>query len=324
MEIKKAILNILDFTHQKVLFGSKEINVSEEGVVNYLLPLLKKGFVSNKAKSFVLVDSNPMMNLINEYKKDKKLNVWANDVTQKVFNYMKRGAFNTVMDFIAFEIEDAKGDRHLGFGICEEKTAFKPLVSNDEINIEVNQSIGNTLQYFVSINLKSNQVRVIESKTEYDGEIINLITDKIFNSGSFPAEEETFKALKKAIVKVSDAYESTGIDELAKLYNFMGNNAEVDETLNVSEAIDRAFKGEPAKAADAKQTLQDLNMLETLPMPKDFVSKKTEKIKIKTDTGIELSVPQEYILTNDYVEFLKKDDGTIEILIKGIIKISHK
>lgn len=324
LNLKDATLNILNFKLQNMVLGENSLNVSEESVADFLLPILKKGFRSNKAKTIELVDRHPFMESIKIYQQKQDLNAWANDITKKLFQYMKYGAFNTVMDLIAYNVTDENENTYVGFAICEEKTTFTPLVNNTDIIVEQNSSISSTLKYFVYINQKTYQVKIIEGKTEYDGEIINLIADKLFNSGSLPSEEDTFKALKQTVAKVSQAYESTGIDEMAKLYTYMANNAEVEEKVNVSEAIDKAFKGQPTKAADAKQTLRDLNMLETLPMNKEFVSKKIGRIKIKTDTGIEISMPQEYVLTNDFVEIKEQDDGTINILIKGTNKISHK
>ncbi|WP_295237542.1 nucleoid-associated protein [Veillonella sp.] len=324
LKLKNAVLNILDFTNQQVLLGDTVLNVGEDTVVDFLIPLLKKGFISNKAKSFVLLDTNPMMELIINYKRDKNLNEWANAFTRKIFTYMSHSALNTIMDFIAFEIENAKGERYLGFGICEEKAVFKPRMIENDINIELNRSLGNTLKYFVSINLLTNQVRIIETKTEYDGEVIDLIANKVFNSGSFPSDEETFKTVKKVVIKTANDYETTGIDEVAKLYKFLASNAAVGDQINIEDAINHAFQSQPSKAADAKEIMKELNMLETLPMDPSFASKKTERIKIKTDTGVEISAPQEYLLSNDFIEVTTDLDGTTNLMIKCINKITYK
>ena len=46
--------------------------------------------------------------------------------------------------------------------------------------------------------------------------------------------------------------------------------------------------------------------------------------KIKTDTGIEIKIPTEYLENNRYVEFTNHADGTISIQLKNIGKIVNR
>ena len=46
--------------------------------------------------------------------------------------------------------------------------------------------------------------------------------------------------------------------------------------------------------------------------------------KIKTDTGIELSIPIDYFQNKEYVEFINQPDGTLSIALKNIGKLLSK
>lgn len=48
------------------------------------------------------------------------------------------------------------------------------------------------------------------------------------------------------------------------------------------------------------------------------------KQKLTTDTGIEITVPAEYLQNNEFVEFLKNEDGTTTIEIRKIARITNK
>ena len=49
--------------------------------------------------------------------------------------------------------------------------------------------------------------------------------------------------------------------------------------------------------------------------------KKMCKHKLKTDTGIELTIPTDYMDNIEYVEFNNNDDGTLSITLKHISNI---
>ncbi|WP_405352536.1 hypothetical protein [Ruminococcus sp.] len=46
--------------------------------------------------------------------------------------------------------------------------------------------------------------------------------------------------------------------------------------------------------------------------------------KIKTDTGIEITVPVEYFEDDRYIEFINNNDGTISIALKNIGKLINR
>ena len=52
---------------------------------------------------------------------------------------------------------------------------------------------------------------------------------------------------------------------------------------------------------------------------------KAEKVqKIKTDKGIEIIIPVDYMNSKEYVEFRNHPDGTISIQLKNITHITSK
>lgn len=46
--------------------------------------------------------------------------------------------------------------------------------------------------------------------------------------------------------------------------------------------------------------------------------------KIKTDTGIEITVPSDFFNNPEYIEFISNEDGTISIAIKNVGQIINR
>lgn len=87
-----------------------------------------------------------------------------------------------------------------------------------------------------------------------------------------------------------------------------------EEVFRDNEVMKKTFR---QKAAEA-----DIPAKIEVENPK--VVKSIRSHKIKTDTGIEIKIPTEYLENNRYVEFTNHADGTISIQLKNIGKIVNR
>ena len=62
----------------------------------------------------------------------------------------------------------------------------------------------------------------------------------------------------------------------------------------------------------------------TAPLERDYAVRVNKTHKIKTDTGIEITVPSDFFNNPDYIEFISNDDGTISINIKHVGQIINR
>ena len=59
-------------------------------------------------------------------------------------------------------------------------------------------------------------------------------------------------------------------------------------------------------------------------MDKEATLKKVGRHKLKTDTGIELTIPTDYFDNTEYVEFNNDGNGTLSITLKHISNIVNR
>ena len=109
-----------------------------------------------------------------------------------------------------------------------------------------------------------------------------------------------------------------------KVRSMISKNAEVSDTLNPETIVDTVFANQPQQKEAAKKALAEQDMLRPLPVNREFAAKVGEKHKIKTDTGIEISFPVEYMKNSDFIEIVTNPDGTLRIELKNISKILNK
>jgi hypothetical protein len=81
------------------------------------------------------------------------------------------------------------------------------------------------------------------------------------------------------------------------------------------------FKDNPSMLADFKESIQEQGFEKPVKMNQESTLKKMCKHKLKTDTGIELTIPTDYMDDIEYVEFNNNENGTLSITLKHISNI---
>lgn len=180
------------------------------------------------------------------------------------------------------------------------------------------------LRAFASINLLDFSVRIFEPKGEFDGEVSYILADKVLQLGTNQSSRDTVRKVKAIVDKVAQAHESDGVVELTTAKSMIAKNAEVSDTVDPVRIVEEVFKANPIQQEAAKKELADADMMRPLPVNREFATKVGEHHKIKTDTGIEISFPVEYMKNREFIEIKTNDDGTLRIELKNINKIVNK
>ena len=95
-------------------------------------------------------------------------------------------------------------------------------------------------------------------------------------------------------------------------------SVEEDHALDVSAVAESVFYDEPHLQVQFDEDVKEWGISETVDAEQIKVSKKEKTQKIKTDHGIELTIPVDYIHSKEFVEFVNEADGKISIRIKNI------
>ena len=167
-------------------------------------------------------------------------------------------------------------------------------------------------------------VRIFEPKGEFDGEVSYILADKVLQLGTNQSSRDTVRKVKAIVDKVAQAHESDGVVELTTAKSMIAKNAEVSDTVDPVRIVEEVFKSNPVQQEAAKKELADADMMRPLPVNREFATKVGEHHKIKTDTGIEISFPVEYMRNREFIEIKTNDDGTLRIELKNINKIVNK
>ena len=127
--------------------------------------------------------------------------------------------------------------------------------------------------------------------------------------------------MSKASEAVSEKYDLDEVEIVPKMKSMLVDSASMQQSLSVDDVAQVLFSS-PLAQADFKEEIKKQGIPEKIEM--EYV-KPAEKVqKIKTDKGIEIIIPVDYMNSKEYVEFRNHPDGTISIQLKNITHITSK
>lgn len=331
MQINHASLHIFDFTAGLAVYSENELKVGEQSIQEYIGGHVVKAFRDPACRTGFIHADGLVGKWIQAYRNgEKSFSDLSKELGERCFDYMKQATEGSIIDTIVCE---AVTDRsYICLLQCQAHDAYThQLFSEDDGSLStelvphkaVLPNPSQKLRAFLSIDTVDYSVKVFEPKGEYDGEVAYILADKVLQIGTSQSSRDTVRKVKKIVDQVAEAHESDGVAALALAKSYIAKNAEVSDSLDPVRIVEEVFTN-PVQVEAAKKALEEENMLQPLPVNREFATKVGQMHKIKTDTGIEISFPVEYMKKRDFIEILTNDDGSLRIEVKNINKIINK
>ena len=131
-------------------------------------------------------------------------------------------------------------------------------------------------------------------------------------------------------IGLSIATELAKREDIEKVYIVdkaaIAEELEHNDTLSPLETASSIFPDQPALQQAYQEELRKKGFEDNqaVKIEKEPIVKKIINHKLKTDTGIELSIPVEYFDSTVFLEFQKTENGTMTITLKNISNIMNR
>ena len=169
------------------------------------------------------------------------------------------------------------------------------------------------------INLNSDQIYLKEKKFEIDDKKEYYLSNRLVLCEDVLSEKQTFDIVEKTVKKIIASEYNGDIEKLNTVKRVIADDYESDSVIDMDSiaqatfgddfTVQERFREEAAKKGLTQRKVEVSDNIE---------SKIFKKQKFVTDSGIELSIPTDYLMREDIVEFRNNPDGTISVEIKNI------
>lgn len=330
-QINKAILHIFDKDSGITIYSNTELDCTNADVINYLKKHIEKAFKDTSSITSVIDSESDFIKSTIKYKEDKSSFVkYSVDIGKAFFKRLLESDNLKSVDLVICDFfKDA--EKYIGIvelqnqiGYVHHVSQENNIIKNDIVkHFSILPNVTQKILGFALVNLDTFNVRYIEPRRFLNGQDI-FILPSILCCVNNISQKETITAVKSIALQLSETYQKNAPVVVSRVKAFLAENAEVSESLDTVELSHVVFPESDEIAETFVKKIKDEGIPPVISVEKNYAMKEGKKHKIKTDTGIEITVPVDFFDNSEYIEFINNPNGTISIAIKNIGKIINK
>ena len=173
------------------------------------------------------------------------------------------------------------------------------------------------------VNLTDYSMKLLEKKFDIDGRKEFYLSTVVFQYTTAQPEKKKLQAIQEAAVQaVQENYADQPHVE-AQVAMLIANQAsDNDNQVSVQQVRQQLEEEYPLAAVPFDDYVEKSDVLEAPEQPVTVTPariRRMESRSIHTANGIEVKIPTELLSSDNEVEFLHSDDGSISLLIKNVI-----
>ncbi|MEY8298315.1 MAG: nucleoid-associated protein [Emergencia timonensis] len=332
MIIKKAILHILDFNSDVCVFSQKELDITDYGTGEFIEKHLTKIVEDSAKKEGEFLEYSVFKQSLERYVSGgSDFTEFSTGAGTLLYDQISQADEPESMDFLVCQFTD-ENDEYIGLLLLPNKTAYTHQVESGDDGV-ANKIIRyftllpNTSQKiscYAIVSMKDYKVSLCDKKREINGEAVEVLPDKVLQCTFQPSARETVRMIKKITSEVADEYGANSAIAVSRAKNCIIENSEQNVPFTPSDLCEEVFYDNEVMKKTFKQKAMEVDIPAKISVENPKVVKSIRSHKIKTDTGIEIKIPTDYLENSKYVEFINNPDGTISIQLKNIGKIVNR
>ena len=173
------------------------------------------------------------------------------------------------------------------------------------------------------VNLTDYSMKLLEKKFDIDGHKDFYLSTVVFQYTTAQPEKKKLQAIQEAAVQaVQENYADQPHVE-AQVAMLIANQAvDNDNQVSIQQVRQQLEEEYPLAAVPFDDYVEKSDVLEAPEQPVTVTPariRRMESRSIHTANGIEVKIPTELLNSDNEVEFLHSDDGSISLLIKNVI-----
>lgn len=332
LEFEKSIIHILDCEHNTMITSNECITEFQPEVEKMLQTKGGKVFSSAAKKSGQFKETSATKLWIEQYKtKGLSFEELSEKMADHIFQLKMKYALYQPSDVLISEVlQDGRRylliiDNAYSEGIThhlqqEDETILNTIIPYRTL---LSTNLVKADRAFL-IELSDMSVHCVEAKVEIEAQHVNFFADVVFQSTTAPSYQEAVKSITKITEEMGEKYDLNEVELLPRMKSIIKDNVDTQTPINIDEVAKVLFADKPLAKGDFKEELRKQGVQEDIGV--EYVkSAKSEKVqKIKTDKGIEIIIPVDFMNSKDFVEFQTQPDGTISIQLKNINRLTSK
>ena len=329
--LNKVILHILDFNSGVMVFSEQELERTDT-VEIFLQKHVEKSFNNQDVKQGRFYENSTFQQKMANYLNEAVDFVYfSKQIAELLYDSITKAEELASADLLVADltIED---ERYIAVLKCNNRMGFihqvvqdGEVVKNDIINhYAILPSLTQKIDEYAFVNVQSEEIKLVDKKYTVNGETVNIMAEQLLQCHSELSAKDSIKIMHEITKKVAEKHGKSPVEAITKVKNYLLENSEIDDNVMPQAIAEVAFQESPLMQREYNEEIVNAGLSQEIQLDKELTVKKNKVHKIKTDTGIEITVPIDYFKNKDYIEFINNFDGTLSINLKNIGKLINK
>lgn len=331
IRIDKAILHILDFNSGLTVYSDQELTLPDS-IETFLCKHIEKSWGSQDAKPGTFYEDSAFQEHLSAYlSREQSFVSFSKKIAHILEEAFMHAEEMASADVIVADvcIDDRrqivvlKSSSHIAY--IHQVNQTENGIKNEIINhYAILPNLTQKMEEFAFIDAESRAISVCAKKYTIDGSRIQVFPEIMLECSLTPSPKEAIKSISKTAAKVAEAFGQDKVATEAAVKSYIAENMQETDELDIAGAGKEIFKENPSMQAEFDHAVREAGFMEPVKMDQGATLKKMCRHKLKTDTGIELTIPTDYFSNTEFVEFYNNDDGTLSITLKHISNIINR
>lgn len=314
------------------VYSQREIDLSEESVREFILSHVKKLYFDEANKSGVFREESSVKRELEKLENNTEMFLDVScQIADKLYTIMSKNAEIPNGD-VLMSLLSMDGIFYLAIIKFNYKMGYTHYIDYSESGINnkiiVNQavfpSISQKNDEGALIELVSKKLKIIEKKYPINGDKVNYFSSMFLECDTDLSRKESIKILKNIAEDLSKENERDSFEKVSALKVALYENVEETGKIDIGVIAESSFYGDESLKKEYIARAKTAGVKSEIDVPEEGAERKFSKHRIKTDNGIELSIPMSIYKNKNEIEFKNNTDGTISIILKNINQIKNK
>ncbi len=330
--INRAILHILDFNSNLTVFSEQELELGSGSAAAYLMKHLERSFTDPALKPGTFNQTSAMKADLAAYLTGEISFVQlSTQIAGALYQAIAQSDKLISADVLICDIS-VNGEQVVAILKCNNRVGFTHQVSQGEAGISnsiihhyaILPGLAHKLDEYAFAWVESGEIRFVDKKCSIGGNDVYILPDIVLDCSARVSQKETIAMVTSITRKVAESHGENPAMAVSRAKTRIIENAEVSEYLDPQELGSAVFADSPLMRQQYRQEIEQAGLGAAVRIDRSLAVRTGRTQKLKTDTGIEISIPVDYLQNTEYVEFINNPNGTLSIALKNIGKLVDK
>lgn len=325
LSITKAILHTMDAQTQ-LYYCSEEELVLDVAISEYIVKHVEKAMHINNAQKGKFKGTSKLLQTIKNYDMNAFISITKEIANTWFAAYMEALRY---VDMNLLFVECREEDT-IYFGVLQfkNKAGYIRNIKRNE-NHTTNEivtysnllpSLSQAIDEFFFINLDDLSILLKEEKRYLNAEEELLISDIILYCDIEMSMKDSIKTINQIVQTVSNELEEDALENTLKVKRLLKSCVETDQEMEVKDICPVVFPNKKEFEERFDTLALETNLPKNIPLQAK-VPPGVRRHKIRTDVGIEITIPVDYADSKETFNIIDNSDGTVSIELKHVGKI---